>query len=101
MPRLPVGALAQIRAQNLSMTLGGRQLFTDVSVTITSRSRLAIVGENGRGKTTLLHLLSSDLAPDSGHVNRVGTWSLSRQAMTAHAGETVGDLIIEALKSPH
>ncbi len=101
MPRLPVGALAQIRAQNLSMTLGGRQLFTDVSVTITSRSRLAIVGENGRGKTTLLHLFSSDLAPDSGHVNRVGTWSLSRQAMTAHAGETVGDLIIEALKSPH
>ena len=98
---LPAGELAQIRADALTVVRGGRTLFTDVSLTVGARSRLALVGENGRGKTTLLHLLAgtagSDDAPDHGSVHRVGTVALTRQAMRIGSSETVGDLVDEAL----
>ena len=100
---LPAGDLAQVRAEALTVVRGGRTLFTDLSMTVSARSRLAIVGENGRGKTTLLHLLAGaggvDHAPDHGTVRRVGTVALTRQAMRIGAEETVGTLVDEALAS--
>ncbi|MFI0780082.1 ATP-binding cassette domain-containing protein [Streptomyces sp. NPDC021212] len=72
-----------------------------MSVTVSARSRLAVVGENGRGKTTLLHVLAGFLAPDSGTVHRAGTFGLARQALHSRSGETVGILTAEALRSAH
>ncbi|MBB1246143.1 ABC-F family ATP-binding cassette domain-containing protein [Streptomyces durbertensis] len=69
----------------------------DVSVTVSARTRLAVVGENGRGKTTLLHLLAGLLTPDEGTVRRAGTLGLARQELAARDGETVGTLTSEAL----
>ncbi|MGM1059238.1 ATP-binding cassette domain-containing protein [Saccharothrix sp. Mg75] len=86
-----------LRADSVSVTLGGRALFTDVSVTVSARSRLAIVGENGRGKTTLLHVLAGLRVPDRGSVHRAGTIGLARQVLHAGPGETVGSLTDEAL----
>ncbi|WP_407645190.1 ATP-binding cassette domain-containing protein [Crossiella cryophila] len=86
-----------LRATDISVTLGGRALLTDVSVTVSARSRLAIVGENGRGKTTLLHVLAGLRVPDRGSVHRAGSFGLSRQALPAGPGETVGSLTDEAL----
>jgi macrolide transport system ATP-binding/permease protein len=97
----PVGASAQIRAESLAATRGGRLLFTDLDLMVTARSRLAIVGENGRGKTTLLHMLAGITQPDHGHVHRVGSVALARQSMPAHDGETVGTLVHEAAHAAH
>ncbi len=69
-----------------------------ISLTISAGQRLGIIGENGRGKTTLLRLLSDDLAPDQGTVTRHGSLSLVRQEMPFHEHETVGDLLSEALR---
>ena len=96
---LSAGARAQINGEALAAARGGRPLFADLDVTVTARSRLAIVGENGRGKTTLLHILAGVIEPDKGSVHRVGTVGLARQSMTATDGETVGDLIAEALSA--
>lgn len=95
-PSLPAGANAQLRADSLSATRGGRLLFAGLDVVVNARSRLAIVGENGTGKTTLLHLLAGLERPDDGRVQRVGTIGLSRQSMPSSDGETVGSLIDEA-----
>src|SRR5690606_13651814 len=59
--------------------------------------RLAIVGENGRGKTTLLHVLAGLIQPDTGCVSRTGTMALVEQDMPFRRGETVGSLIREAV----
>ncbi|MPQ99529.1 ATP-binding cassette domain-containing protein [Modestobacter sp. I12A-02628] len=93
--RLPVGGAAQLRAVAVSLVRGGRQVLHDVSVTLAPRSRVAVVGENGRGKTTLLHVLAGVLEPDDGHVHRVGTVGLAQQVMHAQHGETVGTLTEE------
>lgn len=55
-------------------------LFRNVNLTIDLTSRVAIVGSNGLGKSTLLKLLSGDLTPTEGEVNknrrlRVATYS--------------------------
>ncbi|NBH09717.1 ATP-binding cassette domain-containing protein [Amycolatopsis sp. SID8362] len=92
---------AHLRAENVGVTLGSRRVLHDVSVTVSARSRLAIVGENGRGKTTLLHVLAGLRAPDHGAVHRTGTVGLARQALPFRSGETVGTLTTEALRDVH
>ncbi|MFD4353675.1 ABC-F family ATP-binding cassette domain-containing protein [Nocardia sp. NPDC058518] len=95
---LPAGANAHIRATSIQVTLGSRAVLSDVSLTVSARSRLAIVGENGRGKSTLLHVLAGLLVPDSGSVTRVGTAGVAQQAIAFRAGETVGDLVAETIE---
>ncbi|SFW55597.1 ATP-binding cassette domain-containing protein [Amycolatopsis australiensis] len=92
---------AHLRAESVGVTLGSRRVLHDVSVTVSARSRLAIVGENGRGKTTLLHVLAGLRAPDHGTVHRTGTIGLARQALPFRSGETVGTLTTEALREAH
>ncbi|QSB17249.1 ABC-F family ATP-binding cassette domain-containing protein [Natronosporangium hydrolyticum] len=71
-------------------------MLTDASVTVSAGSRLAIVGENGRGKTTLLHVLAGVVPPDQGVVERAGTIGLVQQALVAGCG-TVGDIVAGAI----
>lgn len=49
---LPAGPHAHIRLTGASVALGGRAVLTGVDVTLSAGTALAVVGENGRGKTT-------------------------------------------------
>lgn len=57
-----------IKAERLAQSLGGKRLFSEVSLTLSPGSRLAIVGANGTGKTTFIRTLLGDLPPTSGRV---------------------------------
>ena len=92
----PQGSAAHIRAESLHVTLGDRPVLSGADVTVSAGSRLAIVGDNGRGKTTLLHVLAGILKPDSGVVTQVGSLVLVKQDMATEDDRTVGDLIAEA-----
>ncbi|EKX67167.1 ABC-F family ATP-binding cassette domain-containing protein [Streptomyces ipomoeae] len=96
---LPVeaGGSAHVRVEGVTVTRGSRRVLNDVSVTVSARSRVAVVGENGRGKTTLLHVLAGLIPPDEGTVQRAGTIGLARQELSVRDGETVGTLTSEAL----
>jgi heme exporter protein A len=52
----------------LSGSRGERQLFSDVSVTVPPGTLLAVVGENGSGKTSFLRMLCGLLSPDKGAI---------------------------------
>ena len=52
----------------LSGSRGERQLFSDVSVTVKPGTLLAVVGENGSGKTSFLRMLCGLLSPDCGAI---------------------------------
>lgn len=43
-------------------------LIQNVNLSISKGERIAIIGKNGRGKSTLLRLLAQDLEPGSGHI---------------------------------
>lgn len=56
--------------ESVSMTRPGRPLFSDLSLTLSDSDRLGIVGINGTGKSTLLHVISGSVEPESGVVRR-------------------------------
>jgi macrolide transport system ATP-binding/permease protein len=84
---------AQIALTDVSIERGGRPVLTDLTLTVDRSSRLGIVGENGRGKSTLLHLLSGALAPDRGEVLRIGSIGVADQEIAVAAHGSVGELI--------
>jgi len=53
-------------AKNLSKSMGSKNLFNGVDITLSPGTRLGIVGKNGTGKTTLLKILGKMVAPDLG-----------------------------------
>lgn len=59
-----------IRFHKVSLTLTELPLLHEVSFAVKKGSRLAIIGRNGVGKSTLLKLISGQLAPDSGTIER-------------------------------
>ena len=69
--RHPARHRAQLTASDVSLMRGATSVLNHVDLAITSSSRLAIVGENGRGKSTLLFALAGVLPPDSGTVQRI------------------------------
>ncbi|MGW0536697.1 ABC-F family ATP-binding cassette domain-containing protein [Streptomyces sp. NPDC003032] len=91
------GTRAHLCAEGLTVTRGPRRVLNDVTLTVSARSRIAVVGENGRGKTTLLHTLAGLITPDQGTVQRAGTIGLARQELFARGGQTVATLTSEAL----
>jgi ATP-binding cassette, subfamily F, member 3 len=54
----------------VSVTLGNRRLFSDVSLRFPAGRRVALVGGNGVGKTTLMHVVVGLREPDEGVVSR-------------------------------
>ncbi|MEU7480346.1 ABC-F family ATP-binding cassette domain-containing protein [Lentzea sp. NPDC042327] len=87
-----------LTTQDLTKGYESGPVVDGVSLKVSAGQRLGIIGENGRGKTTLLRLLAGDLAPDQGTVTRHGSLSLVRQEMPFQERETVGDLLDEALR---
>lgn len=61
-----------IEAKNIAKSWGETTILRDFSIRIARGERIALVGPNGVGKTTLLNLLTGQEVPDSGTV-RVGT----------------------------
>jgi ATP-binding cassette subfamily F protein uup len=59
-----------IRAEDIAKELGGRQLFRDLSFSLSPGIRLGLAGPNGSGKTTLLRMLKGELEADSGTIER-------------------------------
>ena len=57
-----------IECEGVRKSLGGRLLIDGLTHTVLRDERMAIVGENGCGKTTLLRMLAGELAPDAGSV---------------------------------
>ena len=53
-------------ADSVSKAFGEKKLFSDLSLTVTGGERIALIGDNGTGKSTLIKMIMHDEAPDAG-----------------------------------
>jgi ATP-binding cassette subfamily F protein 3 len=51
---------------SVSKAFGEKKLFSDLSLTVTGGERIALIGDNGTGKSTLIKMIMHDEAPDAG-----------------------------------
>jgi ATP-binding cassette subfamily F protein 3 len=59
-----------ISLDNISVSFGGQQVLRNVSLVISPRDRVGLVGRNGAGKTTLLRIIAGLAEPSDGKVVR-------------------------------
>ncbi|MDO4317196.1 MAG: ABC-F type ribosomal protection protein [Lachnospiraceae bacterium] len=79
---------------NLSKSFGSHTLFSDLNVTIHRGEHVAVIGDNGTGKTTLLKILRGLLPADSGSVRegaKVTIGYYDQEQQNFHPEKTVFD----------
>lgn len=59
-----------LQGANIARYFGSETLFENIQITIQHNSRIALVGRNGTGKSTLLKILTGLEEPDKGIVSR-------------------------------
>lgn len=59
-----------LSANNLSKSLGGKELFSKLDFILSPGTRVGLMGANGSGKTTLLRMIANEIEPDVGTIKR-------------------------------
>ncbi len=88
----------------LSKAYGDKRVLRGVSLTLRRKERVAIIGPNGLGKSTLLKIATGNLPADAGSVRwgyeaRVGYFAQDHREVLQRADATPLDVISEALPS--
>ena len=80
-----------LSVQNMTVSFGGDTLFSDVSFRLIAGDRVGLVGKNGAGKSTMLHLIAKDDEPTSGTISQEKNIRLGflRQDIDFEKGRTV------------
>ena len=87
-----------VLAQDLRLSYGDRVILEGVSLRLGEGERVALLGRNGAGKTSLLRVLTRELRPDDGEVWWQGglRWGVLAQQQSPPPGRRVRDLVDEA-----
>ena len=81
-----------LEVEGIAKAYGSRELFRDVSFTLRRGEHVAIMGDNGTGKTTILKIINGIIAPDDGTVTlgaRVGIAYYDQEHQVLHAEKTL------------
>lgn len=58
-----------ISVDGLTVEFGGTTLFKDISFAVNDKDRIALMGKNGAGKSTMLKIIAGERAPSAGRVS--------------------------------
>lgn len=90
-----------LTVSNITKSYGVRTLFSGVSFNVTPRDRMAVVGANGTGKTTLFDIVAGRSLPDSGEVTiqKGATIGMLEQDVSFAAGTDLLHAVMSARSS--
>ena len=89
--------------KGISLTFGGKPLFTNVEATIGRGERACLVGRNGSGKSTLLKIIAGAVEADSGErILKTGVrTAYLPQEPRLEAGITIEDYVSQGVHELH
>ncbi|MFO0556112.1 MAG: ABC-F family ATP-binding cassette domain-containing protein [Polyangiaceae bacterium] len=87
-----------LKVEGVSKAYGDKRVLTNVGVTIRRGERVAIIGANGLGKSTLVRILAGRLAADGGavawgHEARVGYFPQDHKELLTDEKQTLVDYL--------
>src|SRR5215470_13356550 len=80
--------MSLLTARGIGVSFGAMTVLHDASVTVAAGDRIAVVGPNGVGKSTLLRVLAGLVQPDAGSVSASGTVGYLPQERDRRDGES-------------
>jgi len=84
---------------NISYHVGGRTLFENASLHVSANDKIALIGLNGTGKTTLLRLIMLEFGPDGGSIEsgKLSTFGFLNQDLLSY--ETDESILVVAMSA--
>ncbi len=80
--------------QNVTYLHPDRELlFQDLSLSLSTQQKAALIGNNGSGKSTLLKLIAGELSPSAGHIRCDGTIYYVPQLVGQFNHATIADAL--------
>ena len=94
--------VSYLQIEGLTKSFGDRMLFADVTFGVYQGDKIGIIAQNGKGKSTLLSIISGEMDYDSGNVVfRTGLKVGNLQQMPEFAGDmTVLQAVMPAVLGP-
>ena len=98
-PEFKESSKAVLTVSDLAKSFGEKELFSDLSFTVSRGENLCILGPNGSGKTTLLRIILGQEKPDAGqarlgHNVRIGYYDQERASLDSE--KTILDETVES-----
>ena len=92
-----------INCKSLSLAFGDVALLDHIEFSIDRRERIALIGRNGAGKSSLIRILSGEMAPDDGEVVREKGVRLANvpQEPSFADGVTIEEVVTEGAINEH
>lgn len=89
-----------ISIQNVTTSIGKRILFDDVNLHLNQKSRYGLVGANGAGKTTFMHLLAFEHEPLVGEITKPKNLKVCflKQDQDLYLEETIISVVLRGKK---
>lgn len=82
----------EVRADNITVKIGGKRIFSDISFDMKQGEMVAITGKSGCGKTTLLNTLGLIQSTDNGKIfidgNNAAKWNDKQKTKFWHESAT-------------
>jgi len=79
--------------EKLGKAFGEQTLFTDLALTIEAGDRIALLGDNGAGKSTFLKIITEELRPDTGRLRKGPTVSMAYLPQQIHFSHPERNLV--------
>ncbi len=90
--------MSLVQIENLAKSFGAQTLFAPFSVAIARGERIALIGDNGTGKSTLLAILAGLEEASAGGIHRASETSIAYLPQVARlAGE---ETLVQAMRKP-
>lgn len=88
-----------LQVNNISLSVGPFPLLEQVCLQVDAKDKMALIGRNGEGKSTLLKIIAGIEAPDAGIIKKEAhiDVALLSQMLPAPTHQTVFDVVAEGL----